>query len=56
MNFRDLSEPPAVVLVELVAISWIRWRYMEASPVAATAQVAVGGALVFAAGWLIGSI
>ena len=45
----------AVVLVELAVISWIRWRYMETSPLAATTQVAVGGALVFAAGWLIGS-
>lgn len=44
-----------VVLVELAVISWIRWRYMETSPVAATLQVAVGGALVFVAGWLIGS-
>ncbi|MDB6094414.1 MAG: rubrerythrin [Verrucomicrobia bacterium] len=44
-----------VVLVELAAISWIRWRYMETSPVAATTQVALGGALVFVAGWLIGS-
>jgi rubrerythrin len=45
----------AVVLVELGVISWIRWRYMEASPLAATLQIAVGGALVFAAGWLIGA-
>jgi rubrerythrin len=44
-----------VVLVELAVISWIRWRYMDTSPIAATTQVAVGGALVFAAGWLIGS-
>lgn len=44
-----------VVLVELAVISWIRWRYMETSPLAATLQVAVGGALVFVAGWLIGS-
>ena len=44
-----------VVLVELAVISWIRWRYMDTSPVAATTQVAVGGALVFAAGWLIGA-
>jgi erythrin-vacuolar iron transport family protein len=44
-----------VVLIELAVISWIRWRYMETSPLAATTQVAVGGALVFAAGWLIGS-
>jgi rubrerythrin len=45
----------AVVLVELAVISWIRWRYMDTTPIAATTQVAVGGALVFAAGWLIGS-
>ena len=44
-----------VVLVELAVISWIRWRYMDTSPIAATTQVAVGGALVFAAGWLIGA-
>ncbi len=44
-----------VVLVELAVISWIRWRYMDTSPLAATTQVAVGGALVFAAGWLIGA-
>jgi rubrerythrin len=44
-----------VVLVELAMISWIRWRYMETTPLAATTQVAVGGALVFVAGWLIGS-
>lgn len=44
-----------VVVVELAVISWIRWRYMDTSPLAATTQVAVGGALVFAAGWLIGS-
>ncbi|MDB6169635.1 MAG: rubrerythrin [Verrucomicrobia bacterium] len=44
-----------VVLIELAVISWIRWRYMETSPLAATTQVAIGGALVFAAGWLIGA-
>ena len=44
-----------VVLVELAVISWIRWRFMDTSPVSATTQVALGGALVFAAGWLIGS-
>ena len=46
----------AVVVVELAVISWIRWRYMETSPLSATTQVAIGGALVFAAGWLIGSM
>jgi len=45
----------AVVLIELAVISWIRWKYMETSPLSATTQVALGGALVFAAGWLIGS-
>ncbi|MBV8522562.1 MAG: rubrerythrin [Acetobacteraceae bacterium] len=45
----------AVVVVELGAISYIRWRYMESPPLTATVQVAFGGALVFAAGILIGS-
>ncbi|MDA8049688.1 MAG: rubrerythrin [Rhodospirillales bacterium] len=45
----------AVVIVELLVISWIRWKYMEASPVAATLQVMLGGVLVFATGVLIGS-
>ena len=43
-----------VVIVELAAISWIRWRYMDSPPLAATLQVAFGGALVFATGVLIG--
>jgi rubrerythrin len=45
----------AVVIVELAAISWIRWKYMDTPPLTATFQVAVGGALVFACGILIGS-
>ncbi len=45
----------AVVIVELALISWIRWKYMDTPPIAATFQVAVGGALVFACGILIGS-
>ncbi len=45
----------AVVVVELAAISWIRWKYMDTSPLRATLQVALGGALVFATGVLIGS-
>lgn len=44
----------AVVLVELAAISWIRHRYMDSPWASAALQVAVGGALVFAAGALIG--
>ncbi len=45
----------AVVVVELGIISWIRWKYMDTPPLSATFQVAVGGALVFACGILIGS-
>jgi rubrerythrin len=45
----------AVVLVELAVISWIRWRYMDTPFWSATFQVMFGGALVFAAGILIGS-
>jgi rubrerythrin len=45
----------AVVMVELVAISYIRHRFMDTPFLAATFQVVVGGALVFAAGILIGS-
>jgi rubrerythrin len=45
----------AVVVVELAAISYIRWRYLETPPLSATLQVAFGGALVFGAGVLIGS-
>ncbi len=44
-----------VVVVELAVISWVRWRYMDTSPVRATLQVALGGALVFATGILIGA-
>jgi VIT1/CCC1 family predicted Fe2+/Mn2+ transporter len=45
----------AVVVVELAVISWIRWRYMDTTFLAAAFQVAVGGALVFLAGILIGN-
>ena len=44
-----------VVVVELGVISWIRWRYMDTSPIRATLQVALGGALVFATGVIIGN-
>jgi rubrerythrin len=44
-----------VVIVELGIISWIRWRFMDTPPIAATFQVAFGGALVFATGILIGN-
>lgn len=45
----------AVVLVELLAISLIRARYMETPFFRAAIQVVIGGLLVFAAGILIGS-
>ncbi len=45
----------AVVVAELGTISWIRWKYMDTPPLSATFQVAVGGALVFACGILIGN-
>jgi rubrerythrin len=44
-----------VVIVELAAISWIRWRYMDTPFFSAAFQIMVGGALVFAAGILIGN-
>ena len=44
----------AVVVVELAVISWVRWKYMDTPPVSAAMQVGFGGALVFAAGVLIG--
>ncbi len=44
-----------IVAVELVVISWIRWRFMDTPFLSAAFQVMVGGALVFVAGILIGS-
>jgi len=44
-----------IVVLELIAISWIRYRYMDTPFLNAAFQVMVGGALVFAAGILIGS-
>ena len=44
-----------VVLVELAVITWIRHRYMETPIMSAATQVALGGALVFGTGVLIGS-
>ena len=43
-----------VVFVELWAIAWIQNRYMETPFLRAAFQVVVGGALVFAAGAIIG--
>jgi rubrerythrin len=44
-----------VVVLELGAIAWIRWRFMETPFWRASFQIVLGGALVFAAGILIGS-
>ncbi len=44
----------AVVFVELWAIAWIQNRFLETPFIRAALQVVLGGALVFAAGVLIG--
>ena len=44
-----------VVFIELWAIAWIQNKYMDTPFFRATLQVVLGGALVFAAGVLIGS-
>lgn len=44
-----------IVVVELLAIAWVRHRYMDTPLLQASFQVIVGGAIVFVAGILIGS-
>ena len=44
-----------VVIIELSVIAWIQWRYMDVPPLSAAAKVMIGGALVLAAGILIGA-
>jgi len=44
-----------VVVAELAVITWIRHRYMDTPTFTAAMQVALGGALVFATGVMIGS-
>jgi len=44
-----------VVIVELAAITWVRHRFMDTPPLSAAMQVALGGALVFITGILIGN-
>ena len=44
-----------VVLIELMAIAWIQWRYMDTPPLSAAAKVMLGGGLVLATGILIGN-
>jgi VIT1/CCC1 family predicted Fe2+/Mn2+ transporter len=43
-----------VVIVELGIISWVRHRFMDTPWASALFQVALGGALVFLTGILIG--
>ncbi|GBR29586.1 rubrerythrin [Gluconobacter kondonii] len=43
------------VAIELLLISWVRWRYQDTPFGSAMVQVFLGGALVFATGVLIGS-
>lgn len=44
-----------IVFLELWAISWIRWKYMDTPFLRASLQIVVGGFLVFLTGILIGS-
>ena len=50
-----LTVAVVMVLIELAAITWIRWRWMDTPPLAAATQIVFGGGLVFAAGVLIGT-
>lgn len=43
-----------VTLIELSVIAWVQWRFMDTPPLSAAAKVMLGGALVLAAGILIG--
>ena len=55
-NFRDATAVAVVVVsMELLAISYIRNKYMDTPFLSAAFQVIVGGVLVFAAGMLIGT-
>lgn len=44
-----------IVVIELLTIAWIQWRFMDTPPLAAASKVMFGGGLVLAAGILIGS-
>lgn len=46
----------AIVVMELIAISWIRWKYMDTPFHSAMIQILLGGALVLIAGILIGMV
>jgi len=45
-----------VVVIELFAIAWIRYKYMRSSLWSTVLQVIVGGGIVFALGVLLGKI
>ncbi len=45
----------AIVLIELGVITWVRHRYMDTPTISAAVQVALGGAIVFFTGVLIGT-
>ena len=51
----DLTIAVAIVLVELAVITWVRHRFMDTPVFSAGLQVALGGAIVFATGGLVGS-
>jgi erythrin-vacuolar iron transport family protein len=44
-----------VVAIELAAIAWIRWKYMDSPFTSALVQVVLGGILVLLTGIFIGS-
>jgi rubrerythrin len=45
----------AVVVIELLGIASVQWRFMDTPPLLATAKVMLGGALVLGAGIVIGN-
>jgi len=45
-----------IAVLELLAISWIRWKYMDTPFPSAMVQILFGGSLVLAAGILIGGM
>jgi rubrerythrin len=53
--FTATAVAAVVVVIELLTIAWIQWRYMDTPPFAAAAKVMLGGGLVLATGILIGS-
>ena len=55
-NFQTATVVAAVVVViELLLIAYIQWRYMETPPFSAAAKVMLGGGLVLATSVLFGA-